>query len=96
MLIDLDAPATTALGVVATAVIGAITGIVRHLWVSLDAERKGRLEDRATFMATMLETAKTLREEDAREMADLRAKLDASLAQPPPSQRTLPPRRKSR
>lgn len=96
MIIDLDAPATTALGVVATAVIGAVTGIVRHLWVSLDAERRGRLEDRAAYTEAMLSAAKALREEDARENAELRAKLEA-VAAPPPSTRGLPPpRRKPR
>ena len=96
MLIDLDAPATTALGAIVTAAVGAATGIIRHLWVSLDAERRGRLEDRAAFTEAMLSAAKALREEDARENAELRAKLEAA-AQPPPSTRgPTPPRRKSR
>ena len=95
MLIDLDAPATTAPGAIVTAAAGAATGIIRHLWVSPDAERRGRLEDRAAFTEAMLSAAKALREEDARENAELRAKLEA--VHPPPSQRALPPpRRKTR
>ena len=95
MTLDLDAPAISALSAVALAGVGAVTGIVRHLWISLDAERRGRLEDRAAYTEAMLAAAKALREEDARENAELRAKLEAVAA--PPSQRSLPaPRRKPR
>lgn len=95
MTLDLDGPALSALSAIALAGIGAVGGVVRHLWLALDAERRGRLEDRAAFTTELKEGARLLREEDARENAELRAKLEAATA-PPPSTRSSAPRRKPR
>lgn len=80
-----------------SAIVGGIGSVFATLIGAVVYLYQGRERDRAAFMTEMLAVAKTLREEDARTEADLRARLDAALASPPPSQRSLPaPRRKSR
>lgn len=89
MSVEIDSTVFTVISGSVGTVIATLAGVVAHLYF-------GREKDRAAYMAEMLAVAKTLREEDARENAELRAKLEA-LHAPPPSQRALPPaRRKSR
>ncbi len=89
MTVEIDSTVFTAIVGAVGAVVATLAGVIAHLYL-------GRERDRAAYMAEMLAVAKTLREEDARENAELRAKLEA-LHTPPPSQRTLPgARRKSR
>ena len=70
-----------------SAIVGAIGSVFATLIGAIVYLYQGRERDRAAFMTEMLAVAKTLREEDARTEADLRAKLDAALL-PPPSQRS--------
>ena len=89
MTVEIDSTVFSAIVGAVGAVVATLAGVIAHLYL-------GRERDRAAYMAEMLAVAKTLREEDARENAELRAKLEA-LHTPPPSQRTLPSaRRKSR
>lgn len=94
MTFDLDGTGLAAILGSVGAGLATLAAGVRHLWVSLEAERRGRLEDRAAYTEAMLAAAKALREEDARENAELRAKLEQA-ALPPPSTRA-PARRKPR
>ncbi len=89
MTVEIDSTVFSAIVGAVSAVVAALSGAVVHLY-------RERERDRAAYMAEMLSVAKTLREEDARENAELRAKLEAVHA-PPASQRALPgARRKSR
>lgn len=88
MSIEIDSTVFSAIVTGVSAVFVALSGAVVHLYF-------GREKDRAAYMAEVLAIAKTLREDDAREKDELRARLDTALA-PPPSQRSLPPRRKAR
>jgi hypothetical protein len=71
-----------------SAIVGGIGSVFATLIGAVVYLYQGRERDRAAFMTEMLAVAKTLREEDARTEADLRARLDAALASPPPSQRS--------
>lgn len=89
MTVEIDSTVFSAIATGIGSVFATLIGAVVYLY-------QGRERDRAAFMTEMLAVAKTLREEDARENAELRARLDSALG-PPPSQRALPaPRRKSR
>lgn len=94
MSLLLDDTALAAIATVATGIAGTVTAVVRHLYLAREAERAARLADQATFTTEMLAAAKALREEDARENAELRAKLEAATAPPPSTRMTA--RRKSR
>ncbi len=88
MTVEIDSTVFSAIVAGVGSVVAALSGAVVHLY-------SGREKDRAAFMTEILAIAKTLREDDAREKDELRARLESALA-PPPSQRSLPPRRKQR
>lgn len=81
MTVEIDNTVFTTIVGGVGAVIAALSGAVVHLYF-------GRERDRAAYMTEMLAIAKTLREEEAAEKAELRAKLDAAMLLPPPSQRS--------
>ena len=87
MSIEVDSTVATALIGGVGAVFTALTTAVVHLYL-------GRERDRVAYMAEMLAVAKTLREDEARENAELRARLDSALA--PPSQRSSSTRTRKR
>lgn len=96
MIITLDAAELTAVLGVVGAIAGAVAGVIRALYKGRETEREGRLADRVTFTTEMLAVGKTLREEDAREITELRAKLEAAVIPPTPPRALAPTRRKSR
>lgn len=92
MILDLDGAALTVLCTVATGIGTAIAATIRHLYVSREEERNARLSDASQFTAAMLDVQARLRAEDAKEIAELRAKVD-HYADAPPSR---PSRRRPR
>ena len=92
MILDLDGAALTVLCTVATGIGTAITAVIRHLYVGREQERNARLSDASQFTAAMLDVQARLRAEDAKEIAELRAKVD-HYADAPPSR---PSRRRPR
>lgn len=93
MSLLLDDTALAAIATVATGIAGTVTAVVRHLYLARETERAARLADAERYTAAMLDVQQRLRAEDAREKAELRAKLDEYTA--PPS-RPSPARRKTR
>lgn len=89
MSVEIDSTVFTAVIAGVGSVFAALSGAVVHLYF-------GRERDRAAYMAEMLSIAKTLREEEAAEKAELRARLDAAMNLPPPSQRSSSTRTRKR
>lgn len=81
MTVEIDSTVFSVIVAGAGTVFVTLTSAVAHLYF-------GREKDRAAYMAEMLAIAKTLREEEASENAELRARLESSLVAPPPSQRS--------
>lgn len=93
MTLDLDTTALSAIFGAFGALATTVGAIVRHLYLARETERAARLADAERYTAAMLDVQQRLRAEDAREKAELRAKLDEYTA--PPS-RPSPARRKTR
>ena len=83
MLIDISAGDIPAICGAGAVIVGPIVAAIRHLYVGRENERNARLADAERFTAAMLDVANRLRAEDARESAELRAKLDAYAVPPP-------------
>lgn len=91
MIIDLSGGEIAAIGTGIVSIGGAVSAIIRHLYVGREKERDARLEDARAHTAELLDFQRRLRAEDEREKAELQAKLDAALAP-----RSSPGRRKAR
>lgn len=59
-----------------SAVLATLCGTVVRLWTALDAERKARIGDAATYTEKMLDFRDRLREADAAEIKRLRDSAD--------------------
>ena len=78
-----------------SAIVGAIGSVFATLIGAIVYLYQGRERDRAAYITELLAVAKTLREDEAADKAELRARLDAALL-PPPSQRTSSTRARKR
>jgi len=92
VILDIDGAAMAVICTVATSIGTAIAATIRHLYVSREDERNARLSDASQFTTAMLDVQARLRAEDAKEIAELRAKVD-HYAEAPPSR---PSRRRTR
>lgn len=77
-----------------SAVLATLCGTVVRLWTALDAERKARLGDAATYTEKMLDFRDRLREADAAEIKRLRDSADREVEEH--EVRTAGGRRKAR
>ena len=87
MTLNIDGAALSVLGTVLVSVVGAVSAIIRHLYVGREKERDARLEDAHAYRSALLDFHQRLRAEDEREKAELQARLDAALAPRSPSGR---------
>lgn len=94
MTLDLDATSVSIVLGAAGTLAAPIVAVIRHLYLARETERAARLADAERYTAAMLDVQSRLRAEDAREKAELQAKLDQYTA--PPSRPGTPPRRKPR
>jgi len=92
VILDIDGAAMAVICTVATSIGTAIAATIRHLYVSREDERNARLSDASQFTTAMLDVQARLRAEDAKGIAELRAKVD-HYAEAPPSR---PSRRRTR
>lgn len=77
-----------------SAALATLCGVVVRLWTALDAERKARLGDAATYTEKMLDFRDRLREADAAEIKRLRDSADREVDEQ--VERTAGGRRKAR
>ncbi len=92
MILDLSPADITILVGALTGVCGTTAAVIQHLYSSRETERNARLSDAEKYTSAMLEVQEKLRAEDAKEIADLRARVDHYSS---PEFR-LPPRRRSK
>lgn len=79
-----------------SAIVGGIGSVFATLIGAVVYLYQGRERDRAAYITELLAVAKTLREDEAADKAELRARLDTALLAPPPSQRTSSTRTRKR